>query len=113
MPTEMIAQNGMALYQETKIAVTGCPPAVTVTKAKVNGNNLTVTVKLGQAGTLVLSGKGIRRRTLHGAKAGTRTITIPLTATGRAAREHRTKLKITVALTASGKTGTATSTLRA
>jgi len=50
---------------------------VTVTKARVNGNNLTVTVKLGQAGTLVLSGKGIRRRTLHGAKAGTRTITIP------------------------------------
>jgi hypothetical protein len=111
MPTEMIAQNGMALYQETKIAVTGCPPAVTVTKAKVNGNNLAVTVKLGQAGTVVISGRGIRKKTIRGAKAGTRTITVSLTATGRAARRHRTKLKITASLTAAGRTGTATSTV--
>ena len=27
MPTEFIAQNGMSLYQSTKIAVTGCPKA--------------------------------------------------------------------------------------
>jgi hypothetical protein len=61
----------------------------------------------------VISGKGIRKKTIHGAKAGTRTITIPLTATGRAARKHKAKLKITVALSAAGKTGTTSSTLRA
>jgi hypothetical protein len=113
MPTEIIAQNGAAIYQNTKIGVTGCPPAVTVTKAKVNGNSLAVTVKLGQTGTVVISGKGIRKKTIHGAKAGTRTITIPLTATGRAARKHKAKLKITVSLTATGKTGTTTNTLKA
>jgi hypothetical protein len=113
MPTEIIAQNGMALYQNTQIAVTGCPPSVAITKTQVKGNNVAVTVKLGQAGTVVISGKGIRKKTIHGAKAGTRTITIPLTATGRAARNHRSNLKITVALTASGKTGKTTHTLKA
>jgi hypothetical protein len=113
MPTEIVAQNGMALYQQTPIAVTGCPPSVSVTRATVKGNSLAVTLKLGQAGTVVISGKGIRKKTIHGAKAGTRTITIPLTATGRAARKHKAKLKITVALSAAGKTGTTSSTLRA
>ena len=113
MPTEIVAQNGMALYQNTTISVTGCPPAVSVTKTKIKGNSLVVTVKLGQTGTLVLSAKGIRRKTVRGAKAGIRTITIPLTATGRAAARHRAKIKITVALTAAGHTGTATSTVRA
>jgi hypothetical protein len=109
MPTEIVAQNGMALYQNTQIAVTGCPPSVAITKTSVNGNNVALTVKLGQAGTLVLSGRGIRRKTLHGVKAGGHTITVSLTATGRAARRHRSKLKITVALTAAGRTGTTTS----
>jgi hypothetical protein len=113
MPTEIVAQNGMALYQNTPISVTGCPPSVAITKTSVKTSAIAVTVKLGQGGTLVLSGKGIRKKTIHGAKAGTRTITIPLTATGRAARKHRSKLKITAALTASGHTGTATSTVRA
>jgi hypothetical protein len=48
-----------------------------------------------------------------GVKAGTHTITVPLTATGRAAKKHRGKLKVQAALTAAGKTGTATSTVRA
>jgi hypothetical protein len=113
MPTEIVAQNGMALYQSTQIAVTGCPPSVAITKTSVKTSAIAVTVKLGQAGTVVISGKGIRKKTIHGAKAGTRTITIPLTATGRAARKHNAKLKIVVALTAGGKTGTATSTVRA
>jgi hypothetical protein len=113
MPTEIIAQNGMAVYQNTQIAVTGCPPAVTVTKAKVKGNSVMVTVKTGQTGTLVLSGKGIRKKTLRGLKAGTHTVSVSLTSTGRAAARHRRKLSITAALTAGGKTGTAARTLRA
>jgi hypothetical protein len=113
MPTEIIAQNGMALYQDTKIAVADCPPAVTVTNASVKGNSVVVTVKLGQAGTLVLSGKGIRRETIHDVNAGTRTIAVSLTATGRAARKHDAKLKITAELTAGGHTGTTTKSLTA
>ena len=113
MPTEIVAQNGMALYQSTQIAVTGCPPSVAITKTQVKGNNVAVTVKLGQTGTVKITGKGIRKKTIHGAKAGTRTITIPLTATGRAAKRHGRRLTIHAALTVAGKTGTATTTLRA
>jgi hypothetical protein len=32
MPTEMIAQNGLAIYQNTPIAVTGCPKVKTLTR---------------------------------------------------------------------------------
>jgi hypothetical protein len=113
MPTEIVAQNGMALYQNTKIAVTGCPPAVSVTKTKIKGNNVLVTVKLGQTGIVKITGRGLRTTTKKALKAGTHTITVPLTATGRAAKKHGAKLKITVALTAAGKTGTTSSTLRA
>ena len=113
MPTEMIAQNGMALYQNTPISVTGCPPSVSITKTVVKGNSVAVTVKLGQQGTVKITGRGLKTVTKKGMKAGTRTITVPLTATGRAAKRHKSKLKVQAALTVSGRTGTATTTLKA
>jgi hypothetical protein len=113
MPTEIVAQNGMALYQNTPISVTGCPPAVSVTKTKIKGNSVVVTVKLGQQGTVKITGRGLRTTTKRGVKAGTRTINVPLTATGRAAKRHGSRLTVHAALTVSGRTGTATTTLKA
>jgi hypothetical protein len=37
MPNEFVAQNGTAIHQKTKIAVTGCPKAKTATKKKKKG----------------------------------------------------------------------------
>ena len=74
---------------------------------------LAVTVNLGQQGTVKISGNGLRTTTKRGLKAGTRTITVSLTAVGRAAKRHKSKLKIQATLTVSGRTGTATTTLRA
>ena len=51
--------------------------------------------------------------TQRGLRAGTRTIMVPLTATGRAAKRHKSKLKIQATLTVARRTGTATATLRA
>jgi hypothetical protein len=113
MPTEIVAQNGMALYQNTPISVTGCPPSVAITKTSVKTSAIAVTVKLGQTGTVKITGKGLRTTTKKALKAGTHTITVPLTATGRAAKKHRGKLKVQAALTAAGRTGTATTTVRA
>jgi hypothetical protein len=79
----------------------------------VKGNSLAVTVNLGQQGTVKISGNGLRTTTKRGLKAGTRTITVSLTAVGRAAKRHKSKLKIQATLTVSGRTGTATTTLRA
>jgi hypothetical protein len=113
MPTLFKAQNGLEIHQNTAIAVTGCPPSLSITTTKVKGNALLVTLKLSQAGTVKISGKGLKTITKKGLKAGTHTITVPLTATGRAAKRNRTKLKIQASLTAAHQTGTTAATLRA
>ena len=46
-------------------------------------------------------------------KAGTRTITVPLTNVRKAATQQKRKLKIEATLTAGAHTGTATATLEA
>ncbi len=63
--------------------------------------------------TPVMSPIAVRTTTKKNLKAGTHTITIPLTAAGRAAKKHRTKLKIQASETLAGLTGTATTTLKA
>jgi hypothetical protein len=113
LPTTITAQNGLVITQTTKLGVTGCPPSVAITKTAVKANNLLVTVKLGETGTVKITGKGLRTTTKRGLKAGTHTITVPLTASGRAANRHKSKLKIQATLTVARRTGTATSTLKA
>ena len=113
MPTEMIAQNGAELHQNTPIAVTGCPPSVSIVKTAVKGNSVAVTVKVGETGMVMITGRGLKATTKRGLKAGTHTITVPLTQAGRAAKRHGSKLKIKAALTVAGRTGTTTTTLRA
>ena len=82
-------------------------------KTKVKGNTVLVTVKLAKAGTVKITGKGLKTTTKKGVKPGTHTITVPLTATGRAAKKHGRKLKLQASETLSGLTGTATTTLKA
>jgi hypothetical protein len=113
LPTTITAQNGALITQTTKLGVTGCPPSVAISKTAVKGNSVAVTVKLGQQGTVKITGRGLRTTTKRGLKAGTHTITVPLTAVGRAAKQHGRRLTIHAALTVAGKTGTATTTLRA
>jgi hypothetical protein len=113
IPTEITAQNGAVIKQSTNVAITGCPPALTITRTKVKGNTVLVTVKVGEAGTVKITGRGLRTTTKKGVKAGTHTITVPLTNIGRAAKKHKRKLKIKATLTVAGRTGTATTTLKA
>jgi len=113
MPTEITGQNGAVIRQTTAIAATGCPPSLTITKTRIKGNTVLVTVKLAKAGTVKITGRGLRSTTKRNVSAGTHTITIPLTKTGRAAKRHRTKLKIKASETIAGQTGTATTTFKA
>jgi len=113
IPTEITAQNGAVIKQSTNVAITGCPPALTITRTKVKGNTVLVTVKVGEAGTVKITGRGLRTTTKKGVKAGIHTITVPLTNIGRAAKKHKRKLKIKATLTVAGRTGTATTTLKA
>jgi hypothetical protein len=113
MPTEISGQNGAVIRDTTTIAATGCPPSLSIAKSQIKGNSVLVLVKLGEAGTVKISGNGLKTTTRKGMKAGIHTITVPLTAVGRAAERHKRKLKIKVTLTAASKTGTATTTLKA
>ncbi len=113
VPTLFKAQNGLEIHQNTPVAVTGCPPSLSITKTKVTGNSVSVTVKVGETGTVKITGRGLRTVTKRGVKAGTHTISVPLNATGRAAKRHGSKLRIHAALTVSGRTGSATKTVKA
>jgi len=113
MPTTLTGQNGAVVKQNTKIAVTGCPPSVSITNIRVKGNALLVTVKLSQAGTAKITGKGLKTTVKRGLKAGTHTISVPLTKAGRSAKLRHRKIKVQASLTVGRQTATRTATVKA
>ena len=109
LPTTLTGQNGAVLKQNTNIAVTNCPPIVTLTKAKLSGNSLLVTVKTNDTGTVKISGKGLKT-TKKNLKAGTYQIRVALTKSGRSMRKHHKKMNLRVSLTVGRKQAVAKST---
>jgi hypothetical protein len=103
MPTFMEAQNGAQLHQNTQIEITGCGPKIAITKKKLTGNSITVTVKTSVKGVVTITGAGLRKTTKT-LGAGSHTLKVPLTATGRTARNKHHKIKIKAALKAGKKT---------
>ena len=102
MPTIITAQNGKQIKQTTKIAVTGCKaskPSVRITKTKLKGNTLLVTVKTSANGTIRISGSDLKTTTKKNVKAGTHQITVALSKAGKIAKTHRKKTKLRASLT--------------
>jgi hypothetical protein len=94
MPTTITGQNGAQVTQSTSIAVTGCgKPSIKLTKAKVKGNTVLLTVTTSQPGTVTVSGSGLKtiRETLG---AGAHHLKVSLTKNGRTARKHNKKTKL-------------------
>ena len=77
MPTEFVAQNGLAIHQNTTISVTGCSTRISIVSHKIKGRTLTVSVSVPAAGILTASGKGLSRSS-KSAK-GRETLTFKLT----------------------------------
>jgi hypothetical protein len=103
-----LAATQLAPTQLAPIAkIPGRPPVkptVKVTKAKLSGNALLVTVELSQKGTVRISGTGLRTTIKKNLAAGSHRIRVPLTRSGVAARKHHRKLIVHVALTVAGAT---------
>lgn len=78
MPTTIDGQNGAQIVQRTKIAVTGCKPAIRVVGHSVKGAHARIRVAVPFAGRLVASGGGIERAVKHVGKAGIATIAVKL-----------------------------------
>jgi hypothetical protein len=98
MPTTIVGQNGAQVEQQTTISVTGCPkPAVKILKARLKRNALLVTVETSTAGTVTVTGKGLKtlKKSLG---AGSHQLKLALTKSGRSlrARHKRDKLKATL-----------------
>jgi hypothetical protein len=93
MPTEMTGQNGAVIKKTTDIGLIGCAPTVTIARARVSGNALLVTFKTSAAGTVWVSGYGLRT-THKSLTAGTHQIRVAFTKLG--VRRHRRHKKTSV-----------------
>jgi hypothetical protein len=100
MPTRIKGQNGALVEQGTKVKVTGCKPAITVVRKKVNGSHATIVANVPMAGKLVASGDGVSRGATTLSKAGNATVGVSLTKAEREflAQHPGRKLKTRVRL---------------
>ncbi len=102
-PTVIIAQNNMEIHQQTKIAVTNCPPSVQITGTRASGNSLVVTLKVSQAGTVTVSGSAVKATRAH-LSAGTHTLQVALSKAGLKARGKHKRIKLTATIAVDGHT---------
>jgi hypothetical protein len=112
MPTTIVGQNGAQVTQSTNIAVTGCgKPSIKITKAKIEGNTVLVTVTTTQQGTVTVSGNGLKtiKKTLG---AGAHQLKVSLTKNGRTARKHHKKIKVKASVKNSNGSSSKTITLK-
>ena len=98
MPTMIEGQNGAQVKQSTLIGVTGCKPAIDVVKKKRSSGKVALTVRSTVAGTLTITGTGVKKTKLTVA-VGEQQVNIALTSAGR--RRKTIKLRIVLK---SGKT---------
>jgi len=92
-PTTIVAQNGMKVSRNTKIAVTGCP--VTILAHKIRGGRAILTILVPQAGQVTVSGRYLRKATRRVAKAGVIKLSVALNGPGVAkARTHHGGLRV-------------------
>ena len=112
IPTEIIAQDGAEISQDTPVALTGCPPAVKVVKTKAKKTSVLMSVSLSAAGTVTITGKGLKSTTKKNLTAGSHSITVPLTRAGIALYRANRKLAATVKLSAAGAVVATTASFR-
>jgi hypothetical protein len=112
MPTTITGQNGAQVTQSTNIAVTGCgKPSIKITKPKIKGNTVLLTVTTTQQGTVTVSGNGLKmiKKTLA---AGAHQLKVSLTKNGRTARKHHKKTKVKASVKDSNGSSSKTITLK-
>jgi hypothetical protein len=109
MPTTIVGWNGLAVKQSTRIAVSGCPK-VKVVSAKVKGATASLTVRAPAAGSLTVSGSGLKQAHMTLKRAGNATVTVGPTTAGLASlHHHHNKLRIEVRVSFTSSKGPSSS----
>src|SRR5665213_3369925 len=96
-------QGEIALTYTTSPREGQASASVKIEKFKVTTSSLVVTIKTSRAGTVTITGPGLKKTTRTVA-AGTRVMTVVLTKAGKAERAGRKKIKLSVSLKTSIKT---------
>ncbi len=102
-PTTIMSQSGVQIRESTPVKVTGCGQKISISKRKLTGNSVSVTVSTTAKGLVTITGTGLRK-TSKTSGPGPHTIRVPLTAKGRSARKHRRKISIHASLRVGEKT---------
>ena len=98
-PTTIVAQNGAQLTQNTPVNITGCPPSVSITRVPCAVGRRFVTVKQSKAGTVKISGSGLRTTIKRGLGAGSHQIRVGLSRAGKRASRRHAKIHVAATLT--------------
>jgi uncharacterized repeat protein (TIGR01451 family) len=93
MPTELIAQNGAEINENTPISIEGCPTTLSISSHTVKKNTVTLSVYVPAAGKVKATGAGLTSSTKT--STGQETITITLTKTTRHKQTTRIRLTYT------------------
>jgi hypothetical protein len=83
MPTRITAQNGAVIEQKTPIAIGGCSSSMSIVSHKLNANSVTLSVYVPAAGTLKVSGKGLREATKRSKGRETLSLSLSQKRTGK------------------------------
>jgi hypothetical protein len=78
-------------------------PSVKLTKVKVTRSGIVVTITMSRAGTITITGPGLKKATKTLA-ASKHQITVPFTKAGKTLRAHRQNIKIAISLKTGAKT---------
>ena len=113
MPTTIVGPERRHVTQSTRIAVTGCAkPTVKVTKTKIKGTSMLVTVETNRTGVVQLSGIGVVAKTAKNLDAGSHRVELVLTRTGRSLAEHHRRVKLRARLTVEKQTVAKTTSVK-
>ena len=101
----MTGQNSAVTSASPQLQIAGCEAhlAVAVVRARMRRGELSVTVRTSQSGRLSIAGGGLRGL-VRSVGAGTHTLLLALTATGRSAVRGHRSIELTAQLTAGGHT---------
>jgi hypothetical protein len=73
------------------------PLSIAIAQVKVAASSVSITVNTSQAGTVTISGPGLKK-TVVSIAAGSHKVKVPLTKAGRASRKHKKKIKVKASL---------------